>query len=457
MKKIVAFLAVSLIMAFQVAEAADVKVGAVIRIRPEFRDNDNFNSDKDDKIDAVSQRILLNVKAKVSPKISALISLQDVRVWGQTCNACTGVGDYDPDGKPGTAMGGSAEIPRNPLASNTSTDLYQAWFLVKDMFSLPVNLKIGRQTLVYGDQRLLGHLGWKDQARSFDAFKATVKVSRHKVDLFYSKINETEEVNLRGLTPKDFQTSEKKDENLFGMYAMLKLFDPLTPNMWKNSLDIYYLVWEEDNIGRNVNTYGFRLKGNYLNLDYTGEFVTQSGDWASGVKQSASAMAVKAGYTFQDMWMTRLGVEFDSGSGDSDPSDGDHKTFVFPFHTNHAHYGYQDFFSWGNMQDISFSIKTKPMNGKVMVKLDYHIFELAEANDKWLSVVGNAPRISVNDNPSNSTEAGTEIDLTVKYPYTKNLLLQGGYSVFSPGEAAKERSGGSDDATWGYMMFLLKF
>ncbi|MDQ6969711.1 MAG: alginate export family protein [Mariprofundus sp.] len=52
----------------------------------------------------------------------------------------------------------------------------------------------------------------------------------------------------------------------------------------------------------------------------------------------------KAGYTF-DFWKTRLGVEYDYSSGDATPTTGNHKTFVFPFHTNHAHYGEMDFFS----------------------------------------------------------------------------------------------------------------
>ncbi|MBF0170782.1 MAG: alginate export family protein [Nitrospinae bacterium] len=435
------------------AVAVEMDFSGMIRFRPEFRNNDDFNSNADDYVDAVSQRMLLNLKATIDPKLEVGVGLQDTRVWGQTCNACTSVNDYDPDGGPGDAMGGETGVARNPLASDSGTDLYELWFLAKDFAGLPMNLKMGRQQLAYGDQRLIGNLGWKDQARTFDAFKTEWLVGDHKIDLFWSKINETEEVNLRGLTPKDFQTSKKKDENLYGVYAVFALGgDP-----WKNALDLYYLGWEEGNTELNVQTYGFRLNGGVAGIDYTGEFVWQGGDWAKGVAQEANALAVKAGYTIASFWKTRIGAEYDFGSGDDDPANGAHKTFVFPFHTNHAFYGLQDFFSWGNMRAIGASLKTVPVDGPVTVQVDYWKFELAEAHDQWLTVVGTAPRVHVNANPSDSTDAGQEWDLTVTYGYSPNLKLSGGYSLFFPGTAAKERSGGSDNAEWGYLMTLLTF
>ncbi|VAX21668.1 hypothetical protein MNBD_NITROSPINAE04-2598 [hydrothermal vent metagenome] len=458
-----AFLFVSAFMAFlmvsvDLAEATEIKVGGMLRYRPEFRSNDDFNKNNDDKTAAISQRIRLDVKAKINPNLTAFIQLQDVRVWGETCQGCTSMGEFDPDGSPGNAMGGSPEIPRSPLASNTSPDLFQAWVQLNNAFNTPVDFKIGRQVLEYGDERLIGDLGWKDQARTFDAFKAMVHVGRHQIDFFAAKLNETEDVNLQGITPFDWQSSALKDQDLYGVYGMFKLFDPNVPNTWKNILDVYYLNWQDGLVGKNVNTYGFRLKGNYLNLDYTGEFVFQSGDWATGVTQEANALAVKAGYTFPDLWSTRIGAEYDSGSGDGDSSDGVNKSFVFPFHTNHAHYGLQDFFSWGNMKAIQFNLNTKPMNGKVILDIKYHIFQLAEASGAWLNVVGNAPRIYVNEFSSDSTDAGKELDITVKYPYSKNLKIVGGYSIFQPGKAAKERTGGnSDNAEWGYLMFLTTF
>ncbi len=435
------------------ALAVDLDVTGMIRFRPEFRNNDDFNSATDDHVDAVSQRALLKVKAIIDPKLTVVIGLQDTRVWGQTCHACTGISEYDPDGSPGDAMGGDTGVARNPLASDTKTDLYELWFLAKEFAGLPMDLKVGRQQLTFGDQRLIGHLGWKDQARTFDAIKTEWQFGAHHVDLFWSKVNETEEVNLRGITPKDFQTSQSKDENLYGAYAVLVTAD----DAWKNSLDLYYFGWEEGNLDRNVLTYGMRLNGGIVGFDYTAEFVWQSGDWSEGVSQQANAFDAKVGYTISDSWRTRIGAEYAYGSGDDSPGEGDHKTFVFPFHTNHAFYGLQDFFSWGNMRGLNAVVSTSPMGGPVKVEVSYWKLELAEAKDQWLTVVGNAPRAHLNTNPSDSTDAGQEWDLTVKYGYSENLKLVGGYSVFIPGEAAKERSGGSDNAEWGYIMSLVTF
>lgn len=62
-----------------------------------------------------------------------------------------------------------------------------------------------------------------------------------------------------------------------------------------------------------------------------------------GRGRTVDALAVKAGYTF-DTWHTRLGVEFDYSPGDDKANPTKHKDFVFPFHTNHMHYGEMDRF-----------------------------------------------------------------------------------------------------------------
>jgi len=48
------------------------------------------------------------------------------------------------------------------------------------------------------------------------------------------------------------------------------------------------------------------------------------------------------------------------------------------FHTNHAHYGEMDFFSWANMKDLRFSLKTSPVDGLTFIG-NAHFLYLAEA------------------------------------------------------------------------------
>ena len=44
-----------------------------------------------------------------------------------------------------------------------------------------VTVRVGRQELVYGEQRLVGHVSWLNAARTFDAVKATVRTKAFQV------------------------------------------------------------------------------------------------------------------------------------------------------------------------------------------------------------------------------------------------------------------------------------
>jgi hypothetical protein len=403
----------------------ELDIGGQIRFRPEMKNNFNFNNDSDNDARFTGQRIRLNVKGS-NEAVTSFIQLQDTRVWGSESNV-------------GTAK------------ETEAVDLYQVWFQINDLAGAPVDLKMGRQTLVYGSQRLLGHLGWKDEARTFDGIKASVKAGPGKIDLLVMKLNEEDYWKDDSPSSNDatyfadpaVDLVETEDQNLNGAYGMF--------NVAGQKLDVYYLLWTTG-AKRAVTTMGGRIAGKAAAIDYTAEYVIQGGDWADGVTQEASALAIEAGY---NMGPTRIGFLYAMGSGDDEADATTHKNFVFPFHTNHGHYGYMDFFSWGNMNDIALRAKTKV--GKNVVKLDYHMLSLADAKGDWLNVVGVA---NIYDGASTYTEtaAGSELDITFVHPYSANMKIVAGYSMFTPGAAVEERNGGKKDgATWGYVMLINNF
>ena len=401
----------------------EVNVSGELRVRPEMRDNADFNSDKDDKKAFWGSRTRVNVDVKVDDSTSAKIVLQDARYWGE-------LADNVSSGREKEAV-----------------DIYEGYFQNNSIGGTPLGIKLGRQALVYGNQRLLGHLGWQDNARTHDALKLMLNLGKVKVDLFTSKEKED------GLVPSD----EFNDQDLNGAYAMVAVGEGI-------SLDVYALQWKTSGAnddgartkGHNIMTMGALAKGKVGPIDAAVEFVLQSGDWNATQTQEASALSVAAGFNTDALGGSRIGVEYNTGSGDDNKSDGTHKTFVFPYHTNHAHYGHMDYFSWGNMQDIAVKLETKAIPGFV-VKLDYHMLSLMEANDDWLNVVGTKVFKAPVDG-STSVEAGNEIDLTVVKGVTPNWKLVGGYSMFMPGKAAEERSGGkADTSTWGYLMSIFTF
>ena len=438
------------------AEPMQLTISGEERFRPEMRNNQDFSNAADDNKGYVGQRIRLNFDIKTESGIKAFISAQDSRNWGDVAtnesagNASTSYGGTTvctqaqvTAGTPCTTTPGSTTQYATKGSDRQSLDLYQAWFLLENLSGAPVDFKIGRQQLVYGDQRLIGHLNWSDNARAFDAYKVTARLDMAQVDLFLAKLKET-----RGAS-----SDSGSDDDLYGLYSIWPMGDA-------HKLDVYYLVWKTDG-ARNINTYGARLAGKAAGFDYTAEMALQGGKWSATVNQSASALAVTGGYTFADvMGGLRLGLEYDMASGDDKSDATTHKTFVFPFGTNHGHYGYMDYFSWSNMSDLAVKAKAKPGNGPVTAEIAYHKFALNQAKDGWYSAVGNGVATTLGGTTvaaATSTDAGQEIDLTAIYSYSKDLKITGGYSMFSPGKASQDRGGGSDGSTWGYVMFELVF
>src|SRR5688572_10512165 len=52
----------------------------------------------------------------------------------------------------------------------------------------PVTVRVGRQELVYGEQRLVGHVSWLNAARTFDGAKVTVRSKALSVDAFATSV-----------------------------------------------------------------------------------------------------------------------------------------------------------------------------------------------------------------------------------------------------------------------------
>lgn len=431
------------------AEPVQLNITGEERFRPEMRNNQDFKTSTDDYKAYIGQRIRLNFDVKTESGVKGFISVQDSRYWGDVANTESAANASTSYG--GTTVCTQAQVTAGTACTTTagstsqyatkgsdrqSLDIYQAWFMLEDVFGAPIDFKIGRQQLVYGDQRLLGHLGWADTGRAFDAYKVSARLDIVQLDVFLAKLKET----------KGSPSDSGSDDDLYGLYSMWPIGEA-------HKLDAYYLVWKTDG-GRNINTYGARFAGKAIGLDYTAEMALQGGKWTATVDQSASALAVTAGYTFADvMGGLRIGAEYDMGSGDGDATDTTQKNFVFPFHTNHIHYGYMDYFSWGNMKDIALKVKAKPAD-TVTAEIALHQFALAEAGGSWLNVVGTGTTLG---GASTSTEAGQEIDLTLVYAYNKAVKITTGYSIFTPGQAAKDRSGGSDASSWGYGMFEFAF
>jgi hypothetical protein len=372
---------------------------------------------------------------------------------------------------PGSGAGPEADGP---------VDLHQAYFSLGNHKEFPVSLKVGRQELGYGDERLVGAFAWNNIGRVFDAAKVRWQNSWFAAEAFTSKI----------VLPDDGNFNEWNDYNLFsGVYVTTK-------KVPKTLTELYFFA-RNDDVGsttanpdtpppfqvaapasRNIYTIGTRFKSNpgaLGNFDYTVEGAYQFGDWkptAAGprIDHSAYAYVANVGYTLGDSSYTpRLALEYAHGSGDSDPTDTTHETFDNLYPTNHKFYGYMDFLSWQNLHDVRAIFTLKP-HPRVSVALEGHAYWLADTADNLYNVGGvgrTTPGSTVgggngfNRNPGYDSYVGSELDLVVGVIATKYASFEAGYGHFFAGDYLEQTWSapgfGATDANWFYVQTVVRF
>src|SRR5690606_1282004 len=158
-----------LILFFSIAQTySQFTLDAQLRPRFEYRHGYKtlFPNDADPAA-FVSQRTRLNSGYKTE-KLHFYISAQDVRVWG--------------------------DVPQLNAADENGFSLHQAWAEVQLVSNL--NLKIGRQEIVYDDQRFFGNVDWAQQGRSHDA--AILKFEPNYLKLHFGAAYNQDSENLTG-------------------------------------------------------------------------------------------------------------------------------------------------------------------------------------------------------------------------------------------------------------------
>jgi hypothetical protein len=352
-------------------------------------------------------------------------------------------------------------------------DLRQGYIRIGGAKEFPLSLKLGRQELAYGDERLIGVSDWDNIGRVFDAVKLRYQDSLCWVDAFTSRL----------VIPNDNSFNQPNWYDVFsGVYGSTR---SLVPN---TELQLYFLA---DNVGagssqvvttagrgnspRDIYTLGTRfqtLSGQLQGWDFNGEFAGQFGDFqyakgTPGVVNSqrlehlAAATHIEGGYTFAlTDWKPRLALGFEYASGDGNPSDKNHNTFVNLYPTNHRFYGAMDFLSWQNLLDPYFRASIAPAKGFSVV-LTYHAFWLATTSDFFYQV-NQSPRTTggYGIHPQNGSFAGQEIDLIATYQPAPFLQVQGGVGHYFTGDYVNQtfqNLGGAHDADWVYLQAQLNF
>jgi len=372
---------------------------------------------------------------------------------------------------------GTSGDDRNPnFESDGIADLHQAYFTLGNHKEFPVSLKVGRQELSYGDERLVGAFAWNNIGRVFDAAKVRWQNSLFAAEAFTSKI----------VLPDDNSFNHWNDYNLFsGVHLSTK-------KVPKTLTELYFFA-RNDGIGsaspqnpvsvppfqmaapvaRDIYTLGGRMKSGtneFGGFDFTVEGAYQFGNWKAtltGDRQEHEAFAFMAnvGYTFEEVFgKPRVALEYAYASGDGDSTDNSHDTFDNLYPTNHKFYGYMDYLSWQNLHDVRAIFQMKPLP-QFSLAVEGHLYWLADTADNLYNVGGAARGAGANSNgfgrnPTYDSFVGAEIDVVAGYAVNKFTALEAGYGHFFTGkyiDQTWENNGGSADADWVYLQTVIRF
>jgi hypothetical protein len=382
----------------------------------------------------------------------------------------------------------TAISPGKNLAENDGPlQLELAYVTIGNFKDFPLTVKVGRQELNFGDQRLVGAAMWLNIPHTFDAAKVRYQNSFLGVDLFAADL-----VYVRG---NHFETSNSQDR-LSGAYVDLPGLSK------KNVVELCLLA---RNVSRGIVTDDWSLvpapfrftapqdtytlgahakskPGAYGPWDYGVEAMYQFGDRtavfpattvavaekAPRLDQGAWAFIIQGSYTWKEIpWTPRLAAIVSCASGDRNSTDANSQTFMNLLPSNHGLYGAMDLSSLQNIEDYRLSFSAKP-SATTSLALDVHQQYLENTHDYWYNVAGvprNTPGATPGSgkgfgiNPGYSPDLGQEVDVIAGWTVCKGLLLEAGIGHFFRGYYVKEslRVPGSKDANYCYVQATANF
>jgi len=310
-----------------------------------------------------------------------------------------------------------------------------------------LTLRLGRQELSYGRERLVSTLDWANTRQTFEGYTGSWAYARGTLNAFF-----TRPVRIRrdSLGVRDSMTT------FYGLYGTVR------PAGTPVGVDAYWMGLNRRNASFNGTTgretrqtLGARVWGptrQGARLDYDIEGAYQLGTLGAG-NVAAYMVAVQAGVNFPRFRGARVYAGVDYASGD-DSAGGDVQTYNRLFGNPHGYLGFIDIIGRPNALDLSAG-GTMKLWRELTGQLDVHTFRRASAGDVIYNKVGAViSGRTFTGRDTLSTSVGTEYDLTLRYPLGRHFVVSAGYSGFSPGRFIKQTGPGSG-VSFGYTTLQL--
>lgn len=361
----------------------------------------------------VSQRTRLSLG--YSWKILQLkLTAQDVRLWGE----------------------------EKLKSDNPALGVYEAWVRIRIFDSL--SIKIGRQELIFGNQRLFSNNNWNQAGQVHDM--ALLKYSKRNYNLDLGCAFNQNKDTLWGT----YYNSASVKNNY-------KLLCFLIISRHYKSVDYEILAagdgFQNGNSSNSMymrGTYGGSLQFSFYSVSPVFRGYYQNGKDATGKDISAFYLNTEVNIKPSKYLNFILGGEYFSGKNTLDTADTKARCFVPLYGSNHNFNGHMDYITdipkhTGNsgLIDAYMKLSVKPL-AKHQIFLDYHYFSLAK---KYASTGVEMKRYY-----------GHEIDFSWKWEIIREINLQAGYSFIYGSKTMACILGGDYHQTghWAWCMLSVK-
>ena len=320
-----------------------------------------------------------------------------------------------------SAVAVSRDLPGGRRAADE--DVADVQQLYAELRGSPLGLRsavrVGRQELAFGRERLVSPLDWSNTRRTFQGASASIGWRGVEWRPFW-----VEPVTIRRRKPNTVDSTRQ----LYGVYA--------TRASGRTVGDVYWLRHEAPMSDRR-HTIGTRIQRRPAagSFDMDVEVAGQSGA-SGGADVSSYMIGAQIGRSFRGTAAPRVYLGFDAADDE----------FLQLYPLGHAYLGYIDVHGRRNVIAFNAGLSVQPVRATTM-QLDVHHFRRASVASGLYGTDGALARAP---GAATSKTFGSEIDLTVRRAVLRNrIVVQAGASRYFAG-AFFEQTGPARDITWVY-------
>jgi len=274
-----------------------------------------------------------------------------------------------------------------------------------------LSVRVGRQELLYGNQRVISPLDWANTRRTFEGVKVMTKAGDWSLDGFYT--------HLVPVDPNNLDEADY-DQPVYGYHLTYGGFENF-------SVETYYIGYDNENAGPvtgdfSLHTLGVRINGGIddwlFEMEGGPQFGRQSG---LGLDHEAMFATAGIGRKLGLPWTPTLWCYYDYASGNNVGGDFNRFNQLFPL--AHKYLGFIDAVQRSNIEAPNMLLTMNPTKKLSLLCWYWHF--MANQDTDIVPAIGGTPAQS-----TGSKDLGDELDLIAKYRIDPRSNVLFGWSHF---------------------------